>query len=125
MEEGARCPCGVELGPDALVVAVSARVPAIVCACGRAMHVRAPDAAVLAMAPGAQAIANEREESFSPAAEPVAFRCACRATLRADGRSRTEICPTCGPVDVPTPLWHVLRPVLPRTPLFVVLGGVK
>ena len=116
----ARCACGAEHSANALVAALSEGRASIACACGRSMGVRAPDAALLAMAPSARAVANEREDAWEAPA-PVAFRCGCGASLRADGRSRAVPCQTCGPVDVPPPLWRVLRPVLPRTPMFVVI----
>ncbi len=85
------------------------------------MSLRAPDEALLAMVPGAKAIANESEDPLD-AGRPIAFRCVCQASLWADGRTRSVVCGTCGPVDVPTPLWNVLRPILPLASLFVVLG---
>lgn len=116
--ERARCPCGAEIDEDALVAGLGIGVA---CACGRTMNVRAPDDLVLAIAPSARAVANERDEPPLDA-RPVAFRCACGATLRADGLTRSVVCASCGAVDVPTPLWHVLRPVRPRAPFFFVLG---
>lgn len=120
----AACACGEERSTDALLGALGGRLP---CACGRAMSVRAADAGVLAMVPGALAVANERVGAGAPfaPAEPVAFRCACGASLRADGTTRACTCPRCGPVDVPTPLWNLLRPIHAREPLFIVMGGAR
>jgi hypothetical protein len=43
------------------------------------MGLRAPDETMLAMVPGAKAIANEREDPLD-AEWPIAFRCAWQAT---------------------------------------------
>ena len=115
------CACGTAIGVEALLSAIGSAVP---CPCGRSMPVRAPDERVLAMAPRAVAIANERVAA-KVAAEPVAFRCACGASLRADGLRRSVPCVACGPVDVPEPLWNLLRPVVARSPMFLVIAGKR
>lgn len=121
----ATCACGAELDEQTLIAALELG-PRATCSCGKTMSVRGA-APLLAMAKGALLLANERVDSVRPtsAARPVAFRCACGASLQADGTRRAIDCSSCGPVDVPEPLWDTLRPVLPRSPMFLVLGKAK
>lgn len=115
--------CGAEIAREALVAGIEneAKAGTANCACGATMPVRAADELVRAIAPTAIAIANERPEREHAHAK-VAFRCACGESLSADGSTRAVTCWTCGPVDVPEALWNTLRPIVRRSPMFLVLG---
>lgn len=116
----ARCACGAAISSEAIVEALAAG--SLRCTCGSTMRVRAPDALVRAFAPHALALAGERDEA-APMHPQVAFRCGCGASLFADGSARAISCVRCGPVDVPEPLWDVLRPTPARSPMYLVVGG--
>ena len=111
--------CGAEIVREAIVAGVA--TGAASCACGATMPVRAADELVRAIAPTAIAVANERPVR-EHAHAMVAFRCACGESLGADGTARAVTCWTCGPVDVPEALWNTLRPIVRRSPMYLVLG---
>jgi DNA-directed RNA polymerase subunit RPC12/RpoP len=92
------------------------------CACGHALSVREADSLARAIHHKVIQVVGERSPRFSAGA-PVSFACAgCRATLAADGTSRTVVCPECGDVDVPRALWFALRPIQPRSAIHLLVG---
>lgn len=112
------CACGAAVDEEAALAALDSEVP---CACGRGVRVRSPDGLALAVAAKTLAVVTARPRAFVPA-EPVAFRCACSASLRTDGATRSVACATCGSVDVPEALFAALRPVTERAPMFLVIA---